>query len=196
MHGRSTTADQILARIAERAHGVADRDELLSKGVSDEQISTRLHRGSLIVVHKGVYRVGHAAPTTEATYMAAVKACGKGAVISGKAAAHLHGLIRSKTPPPHTARNDTGQELVRGDAQITLGKLERRFLQLLKKHRLPVPKTNKRENSFFVDCRWPEHNLTGRRTARENAKLERAKTSSVATAGTTSRGAPRRSSGS
>jgi hypothetical protein len=45
-----------------------------------------------------VYRVGHRAPTTEATYLAAVVAAGGGAVLSGLAAAYLHGLVKG-TPP-------------------------------------------------------------------------------------------------
>lgn len=57
----------------------------------------------LLRVHKGVYRVGHRAPSTEATYMAAVLACGDGAVLSGRAAAHLHGLIKRRPPPPEVA---------------------------------------------------------------------------------------------
>jgi very-short-patch-repair endonuclease len=46
--------------------------------------------------HSGVYRVGHAAPSHHARYMAAVRACGEGAVLSGLSASHLHGL----TPAP------------------------------------------------------------------------------------------------
>src|SRR3954469_18574298 len=51
-------------------------------------------------VHPGVYRVGHRAPSVEATYLAAVWACGDGALLSGKAAAHLWGLAKGSPPPP------------------------------------------------------------------------------------------------
>ncbi|HEY8367759.1 MAG TPA: hypothetical protein VIM86_00410, partial [Thermodesulfobacteriota bacterium] len=47
--------------------------------------------------YRGVYRVGHAAPSVEARYTAAVKACGPRAVLSGMAAAYLLGLV--KRPP-------------------------------------------------------------------------------------------------
>jgi hypothetical protein len=47
-----------------------------------------------------VYRVGHRAPSVEARYMAAVKACGKEAVLSGLAAAHLFGFVRGTAPRP------------------------------------------------------------------------------------------------
>ena len=53
--------------------------------------------GLLIVEFRGVYRAGHRAEL-EARYMAAVKACGDGAVLSGLAAAWFWGLI--KGPPP------------------------------------------------------------------------------------------------
>ena len=41
-----------------------------------------------------MYRVGHRAPSVKATYLAAVFAAGDGAVLSGRAAAHLWGLVK------------------------------------------------------------------------------------------------------
>jgi hypothetical protein len=65
-------------------------------------------------VHPGVYRVGHRAPSTEATYLAAVLAAGEGAVLSRLAAAHLHGLVKGAAPPPEvTARTERRIEGVR-----------------------------------------------------------------------------------
>lgn len=77
-----------------------DRRELLAAGVTAQQIKRRLQRGVLLVEHRGVYRVGHRAPSTEARYMAAVKACGDRAVVSGHAAAHLHSLTKGRPPCP------------------------------------------------------------------------------------------------
>jgi very-short-patch-repair endonuclease len=54
----------------------------------------------LIREHTGVYRVGHAAPSTEATYMAAVLAAGDDAVLAGRPAAHLMRLLKGAPPPP------------------------------------------------------------------------------------------------
>ncbi len=95
MEHQSSTVEQILARIAGRSHGVVTRAEALRAGVTHQEIVGRLQAGSLIRVHRGVYRVGHAAPSLEARYMAAVRACGPEAALSGLAAAHLLGLTRS-----------------------------------------------------------------------------------------------------
>jgi hypothetical protein len=56
--------------------------------------------GVLIREFPGVYRVGHRAPSVESSYLAAVRACGKGAVLSGRAAAYLWGLIKGAAPKP------------------------------------------------------------------------------------------------
>lgn len=89
-----------MAAIASAAHGVITRRELLVAGVTRAQIETRLRSGVLLQEHPGVYRVGHRAPSTEARYMAAVKACGEGAMLSGLAAGHLLGLLRRVPPEP------------------------------------------------------------------------------------------------
>jgi hypothetical protein len=47
-----------------------------------------------------VYRVGHRAPSIEARYMAAVRAGGDQALLSGRAAAYLLGVVKGKPPPP------------------------------------------------------------------------------------------------
>jgi predicted transcriptional regulator of viral defense system/very-short-patch-repair endonuclease len=87
--------EQELARIASPQHGVVTHVELLDLGMSDAGIQRRLRKGTLIRVHRGVYRVGHTAPSVEARYLAAVKACGEGAVLSGRSAAHLWALLKS-----------------------------------------------------------------------------------------------------
>jgi hypothetical protein len=73
---------------------------MLDAGVSRAQIKRRVRAGALIRQYRAVYRVGHCAPSVLARYMAAVKACGPGALLCGLAAAHLHGLIKGAAPPP------------------------------------------------------------------------------------------------
>jgi hypothetical protein len=89
-----------MAALASRSHGIVTRAELLSAAVTRKEIHQRLRTGALIRVHPGVYRVGHAAPSVEALYLGAVKACGEGASLCGGAAAYLWGLVKGTVPPP------------------------------------------------------------------------------------------------
>jgi very-short-patch-repair endonuclease len=101
------TVESELDRIASSAHGVVTRSQLLDAGLTRKQIARRVRAGGLVRVHPGVYRVGHRAPSTEATYLAAVLAAGEGAVLSGMAAAYLQGLVKGAAPPAEvTARTE------------------------------------------------------------------------------------------
>jgi len=86
--------------MARTAHGVVTRAQLLGAGVTDAQIEQRLRTGALLREHRGVYRVGHRAPSIEARYLAAVWACGEHALLSGRAAGHLLGLLKGSAPAP------------------------------------------------------------------------------------------------
>jgi very-short-patch-repair endonuclease len=239
MRRKSRTVEEELARIAGGQHGVVTRDELLRAGISASGIDRRLRKGLLIAEFRGVFRVGHRAPSLEARYLAAVRACGPGALLSGRAAGHLLGLLKGSAPAPEvtaptqrrvagvrTRRCRTGDprdatsfrgipvttvprtlvdlaavlapdELARacheagvrhrttpahvdvvlaprpncpgaanlrrvlhGEIHVTLSKLERAFLALLRAEGLPLPETNGRAGGRRVDCRWPEHRLT------------------------------------
>ena len=94
------TVEGELARIASTSHGVVTRVQLLDAGVTDDEIRWRLGRGDLIRIHRGVYRVGHRAPSIKATYLAAVLAAGEGALLGGRAAAHLLAILKGAAPPP------------------------------------------------------------------------------------------------
>jgi hypothetical protein len=100
MDPQSSTVEEKIAQIAGRAHGVVTRAEMLRAGVSVIEIRRRVQKGVLIRQYPGVYRVGHAAPSTDSSFIAAVKACGEGAVLSGRAAGFLWGLLKGKPPPP------------------------------------------------------------------------------------------------
>jgi hypothetical protein len=86
--------------VARRSRGIVTRRELLGAGLSAKEVDHRVTIGLLIVEFRGVYRAGHDAPSVEARYLAAVKACGEGAVLSGPAAAWLWGLLKGPAPPP------------------------------------------------------------------------------------------------
>jgi predicted methyltransferase len=100
MGPQGRTVERELGRIARSQHGVVTRAQLLSAGVSVKEIRRRLENGGLLREHRGVYRVGHRAPSVEARYMAAVLACGEGALLSGAAAGHLWGLVKGAAPAP------------------------------------------------------------------------------------------------
>jgi very-short-patch-repair endonuclease len=123
--GPQNRTDQIIARLAWRNHGVVTRQRLLAAGITQKEIRVRVARGSLIVVYPGVHRVGHRAPSVEADYMAAVLACGEGALLMEAAAAHLYRLIRGDAPAPvvrtRTERRIEGIETHRQRGQRTPG---------------------------------------------------------------------------
>jgi very-short-patch-repair endonuclease len=106
------TVERELARIAASAHGVVTHGQLTDAGVTPAEIKSRLRSGALLREHRGVYRVGHRAPSVEARYLAAVLACGDGALLSGRAAAFLFGLLKGPVPRPEvstrTQRRVTG----------------------------------------------------------------------------------------
>src|ERR671937_890686 len=100
MRPQDITVEQELARIASSQHGIVTRADLVRAGITADEIKHRVRVGALIREYRGVYRVGHRAPSVEARYLAAVRACGEGAVLSGRAAAHLWGLIKGRAPSP------------------------------------------------------------------------------------------------
>ncbi len=81
--------DARLAQIAARQHGVVSRAQLLSAGLPATAIDYRVRVGRLQLVHRGVYGVGHCPTSRPARAMAAVLACGSGAVLSHRSAAAL-----------------------------------------------------------------------------------------------------------
>jgi hypothetical protein len=236
---QSRTVERQLARRGRSSHGVVTRVELLEAGVTAAQIRRRVRAGGLIREYPGVYRIGHKAPSLEARYMAAVRACGPGALLSGRAAGYLFGALKGPAPPPEvtapTERRVKGvktrrcrtidphdvttfrgipvttlprtlvdlaavldlgdlarscheagvrhrttpaqvetvlarrpnspgaaglRAVLRGDAPVTLSKLETRFLDQLRETGLPLPRTNRPAGGPRVDCRWPALRLT------------------------------------
>ncbi len=89
-----------IGRLASGSHGVVTREELLRAGLSRSAIGRGIDAGGLLVVHRGVYRVGHRAPSVEATYLAAVRAAGVRSVLSGPAGGWLLGVVKGRAPRP------------------------------------------------------------------------------------------------
>ena len=80
-------------------HGIVTRSDLLRAEISDREIEGRVRKGLLIRLHPGVYSVGPRA-TPEARYLAAVRACGEGAVLVAMPAGWLFGIVKGRPPLP------------------------------------------------------------------------------------------------
>lgn len=92
-------ADLRIAKVAGRQHGIVSFAQLRALGLSEGAVAYRVRAGRLHRVHRGVYAVGHAAATAGSRWMAAVLACGEGAVVSHRSAAVLWGLLRTRPGP-------------------------------------------------------------------------------------------------
>jgi very-short-patch-repair endonuclease len=120
MGHKSDTVDARLARIAALQHGVVSLRQLEAAGLSRHAVAKRAQKGRLHRVHQGIYAVGHIAPNLHGRWMAAVLACGEGAVLSHGSAAALWKLLRPidgpvhvSIPTPHGRRSRKGIRLYR-----------------------------------------------------------------------------------
>jgi very-short-patch-repair endonuclease len=84
--------DRAIGALAEGQYGLVTRAQLSELGLDADAIDYRLELGRLRPVHRGVYTVGHRLLTQHGRWLAAVLACGEGAVLSHRAAAGLWGL--------------------------------------------------------------------------------------------------------
>jgi hypothetical protein len=82
--------------------------ELRACGLSDSAVHSRVRRGWLHVLHRGVFAVGHPEPPLEGRFLAAVKACEPDAYLSHFAAAVRYGLVEwDRRPIDVTTRRGT-----------------------------------------------------------------------------------------
>ncbi|HWN72792.1 MAG TPA: type IV toxin-antitoxin system AbiEi family antitoxin domain-containing protein, partial [Solirubrobacterales bacterium] len=104
-----------------RQHGVIARDQLTALGFSSKAIRHRIAIGRLHPVRRGIYAVGRPEVSDKGRWMAAVLACGDGAVLSHSSAAALWRI---------------GWE-ERGVVEISLPSLSRRRHPGIRIHRRP-----------------------------------------------------------
>ena len=95
------TVDQRIASVAGSQYGLVTRAQLTDAGLSGGAIGRRTAAGRLHRLHQGVYAVGHTAARREAQWLAAVLACGDGAVLSHRSAAALWQLADDRGAQPH-----------------------------------------------------------------------------------------------
>jgi very-short-patch-repair endonuclease len=92
--------ERALAALASRPRGIVAATQLYALGFDPAWISRAVARGRLIRLHRGVYAVGHAALTRQSQLLAAVLACGPGAVGSHRSAAAAYRLLPSWPDEP------------------------------------------------------------------------------------------------
>src|SRR5664279_4169374 len=84
--------DRSIAALAATQYGVVARAQLIELGVGESTIGRRVEAGRLHLLHRGIYAVGHTVLSQEGRWMAAVLACGPGAVLSHRSAAAHWGI--------------------------------------------------------------------------------------------------------
>lgn len=106
--------------LARRQHGVVTREQLQALGLTRSGIDRRIRTGRLHQVYPGVYAVGRPELSQLGRWMAAVLACGAGAVLSHSSAAQLWGVQKTSkkgvihvTIPPGRRARHTGIRVYR-----------------------------------------------------------------------------------
>lgn len=95
------TPDAAVAEVARRQHGAITRKQLLAAGLDGSAIARRVRGRRLHRLHRGVYAVGHRAPSLERAWMAAVLTCGEDAVLSHWSAARPWGMLPASGQAGH-----------------------------------------------------------------------------------------------
>jgi very-short-patch-repair endonuclease len=99
MGDKGADANRKIAEIAARQHGVVSIRQLAAAGLTRDAAAKRARASRFHRVHRGVYAVGHRAISLEGRWMAAVLACGPGAVLSHRSAANLWRLLPAQDEP-------------------------------------------------------------------------------------------------
>lgn len=85
-----------LARLADQQHGVVGRRQLMGLGIEEGTMRRWLRAGRLHPLHREAFAVGHTRVNQHGRWLAAVLACGEGALLSHRSAAALWGLARQR----------------------------------------------------------------------------------------------------
>jgi very-short-patch-repair endonuclease len=115
-----------IAELAERQYGVLSAAQLYALGYSKDWVAARVTAGWLLRLHRGVYAVGHRRLSRRGCWMAAVLACGDGAVLSHHAAGALWSI-----------RSETDSDPIDVTLRTRAGRRRRRGLRIHRPRRLP-----------------------------------------------------------
>jgi hypothetical protein len=91
--GSNDSFDGVLARLAASQEGVVSLRQICDAGLSERAAHHRVAAGRLHRMHPGVYAVGHPSVSVDGRRIAAVLACGDGAVLSRRSAAAAWGVL-------------------------------------------------------------------------------------------------------
>lgn len=95
----ATRRERELAQLAEQQHSVLTRAQLVAAGLGPRTIRRRVESARLRLVHRGVYAFGSGQLSRRGRWMAAVLACGEGAMLSHRSGAALWGFVRPQRGP-------------------------------------------------------------------------------------------------
>jgi predicted transcriptional regulator of viral defense system len=99
-----------VGRLAVAQNGVVTLAQLEGLGLSEDAVMKQVERGRLHRIHQTVYSLTPRVMTQRGVFMAAVLACGPGAVLSHRSAAYLWGLVDHwEGPIDVTAPNRRGR---------------------------------------------------------------------------------------
>ncbi len=92
---RQLDHDYVISSIAARNHGVVSRAAMREAGIPVSIIDERVRMRRLVVLHRGVYALGHAELRAQGWWLAAVEAYGASAALSYGSAGMLWGLLEA-----------------------------------------------------------------------------------------------------
>lgn len=98
---RQLDHDRLMGDLAARHHGVLSRRLLIAHGVTPATIDLRVRQRRLVMLHRGVYALGHAQLRREGRWLAAVEAYGADSALSHRTAAAHWGIDDAPVLPAH-----------------------------------------------------------------------------------------------
>ena len=132
MHG---VPDEAVLRLALRQRGVVTRRQLVEAGLTRSAIAHRVRVGRLRRIHPAVYAVGQLPLPPLGLELAALLACGPGAVLSHLTAAVLWRLLDRYTGPVHVTTTATHRRAPDG---VTLHRCRLEPTDVRTRHGLPL----------------------------------------------------------
>jgi very-short-patch-repair endonuclease len=164
--GANPGPERVIARTASNQHGVITTRQLLGAGLHSSGITKRIKAGRLHRIHRGVYAVGHPRLSNEGRWMAAVLACGEGAVLSHRSAGELWRILRPRRRSEAGGRSD--ESPVHVTVPGTGGRKRHRGISLHRSSTLTSAASTRRDG---IPVTSPARTLTDLRAVLSEAEL-------------------------